>query len=294
MSWLLLDAGNTALKWALVPAAAASWPAGGNASRGEDPVASPVQGTLAIDTPALQAALCAELGRALGPSAGRRPGVGAPTAAFGCTVAATDKVQATDAAIRAAGLPAIQWLGAAAVFDHEGIVLRNGYRNPAQLGPDRWHALIGARARYLHGTLAVINAGTATTIDGLGEDGRFLGGVIVPGIELMRASLAQRTARLPLAAGAYVAHPANTDDAIRTGILDAQLGAIERRVQRIGEHAGAAVQVVLSGGNGATLFALLREQAGFGAMALEPDLVLLGLWHRARAQGPGATASRTP
>jgi len=288
MSWLLLDIGNTALKWALVPAAAASWPSGS-----QDPSGAHLRGALAIDTPGLQAQLAAQLGRALAPAAGR-PGMPMPTASWGCTVAAPDTVDAIDAALRAAAMPAAVWLAAAEHFNHDGIVLRNGYRDPLQLGPDRWHALIGARARVARGTLAVINAGTATTIDGLAEDGRFFGGVIVPGLELMRASLAQGTARLPLARGDYVAHPIDTDDAIRTGILDAQLGLIDRRVQRIRAHAGAPVQLVLSGGNGAWLLALLQAQAGFGTMALEPDLVLLGLWHRARARAADAIANRTP
>ncbi|SPE25660.1 hypothetical protein SBBP1_310021 [Burkholderiales bacterium] len=69
---------------------------------------------------------------------------------------------------------------------------------------------------------------------------------------------------------------------------------IERRARRIGEHAGGTVQLVLSGGNGARLLALLQAQPGLGTMALEPDLVLLGLWHRARARAADAIANRTP
>ncbi|SPE25658.1 exported hypothetical protein [Burkholderiales bacterium] len=190
MSWLLLDVGNTALKWALVPAAAASSLSPGSGARDQLAAGQQLQGTLAIDTPGLQARVAAALGHALSLAAGP-PGGRVPEASWGCAVAAADKVGAIEEAIHAAGLPAVEWLGAAAGFDHDRIVLRNCYRDPLQLGPDRWHALIGARARFAHGTLAVINAGTATTIDGLGEDGAFFGGVIVPGLELMRASLAR-------------------------------------------------------------------------------------------------------
>lgn len=282
MSWLLLDAGNTALKWELTCPAAARW------READTPEAATAhanrRGSIAMDDPQLAAKLLAELERA-----------GTPTSIVGCAVTSEERVDAIDAAMRAAGLQKVQWLGAAAQFDHDGIRLRNSYRNPLQLGPDRWHALIGARARFPQGVLAVINAGTATTVDGLNEDGRFVGGIIAPGIDLMRTSLAQGTARLPLAAGEYVAHPDNSDDAICTGILDAQIGLIERRVRRIRERAGALVQVVLSGGRGPDLFALLRVQAGFGTMiAHEPDLVLRGLWHRARALASEAATNRVP
>ena len=282
MSWLLLDAGNTALKWELSCPAAAQW------READIPEAATAhanrRGSIAMDDPQLAAKLLAELKRA-----------DTPTAIVGCAVASEERVNAIDAAFRAASSQKVQWLGAAAQFDHDGITLRNSYRNPLQLGPDRWHALIGARARFPQGVLAVINAGTATTVDGLNEDGRFVGGVIAPGIDLMRTSLAQGTARLPLAAGEYVAHPDNSDDAICTGILDAQIGLIERRVRRIREQAGALVHVVLSGGRGPDLFALLRAQAGFGTMiAHEPDLVLRGLWHRARALASDAVTNRVP
>jgi type III pantothenate kinase len=154
--------------------------------------------------------------------------------------------------------------------------------------------MIGARARFASVPLLVINAGTATTVDAVDGDGRFLGGVIAPGVEMMRAALARGTARLPLAAGDYVELPDNTDDAIRTGILDAQIGLIVQRMQRLRQQAGSAVQTVVSGGNGPTLHALLRAQGGLGTMALEPDLVLLGLWYRARAQSDPAPTSRNP
>jgi len=285
VSWLLLDAGNTALKWELTCPAGAQWretdtpeAAAAHANR---------RGSIAMDDPQLAAKLLAELERA------GTPTDAATTAIVGCAVASEERVDTIDAAIRAASSQKVQWLGAAAQFDHDGITLRNSYRNPLQLGPDRWHALIGARARFPQGVLAVINAGTATTVDGLNEDGHFVGGVIAPGIDLMRTSLAQGTARLPLAAGEYVAHPDNSDDAICTGILDAQIGLIERRVRRIREQAGGLVHVVLSGGRGPDLFALLRAQAGFGTMiAHEPDLVLRGLWHRARALASDAVTNR--
>src|SRR5690606_9413761 len=94
--------------------------------------------------------------------------------------------------------------------------VENGYDDPAQLGPDRWAALIGARTLH-SGPCIVVSAGTATTIDHLDGNGRFCGGLILPGEHLMRQALARDTARLPLAAGLPVDLPRDTDAAIVTG-----------------------------------------------------------------------------
>lgn len=132
--------------------------------------------------------------------------------------------------------------------------VRNGYQNPAQLGVDRWCALLGARGITLKPCLVVM-AGTATTIDTLDANGQFLGGLILPGLDLMRRSLARDTAALPLASGQHAAYPCNTDDAIISGCLEAQLGAIERAFARIADEAGALC--LLSGGSAELLAPLL-------------------------------------
>jgi len=103
----------------------------------------------------------------------------------------------------------------------------NGYGKPAQLGADRWAALIGAWS-ILHGPCLVVAAGTATTADVLKGDGTFTGGAIFPGLELMKRSLARNTAELPFAKGRFSDEPRSTADAIETGCLLAQAGAIER------------------------------------------------------------------
>ncbi len=97
----------------------------------------------------------------------------------------------------------------------------NLYENPVRLGVDRWCALIGARA-ITTAPCVVVMAGTATTVDTLDGDGRFLGGLILPGLELMRRSLARDTAALPLAAGKY-----------------SVLSALHRRRHHLGLHRGA-------------------------------------------------------
>jgi len=113
----------------------------------------------------------------------------------------------------------------------------NEYEHPEKLGVDRWCALIGAR-HLQPGACLVVGAGTATTVDMLSADGHFLGGVILPGFELMKRSLAENTAALPFAEGTYVNRPRNTADAIETGVLHAQAGAIERMAVQLQKLAG--------------------------------------------------------
>ena len=131
--------------------------------------------------------------------------------------------------------------------------VENGYREPATLGADRWAALIGARALH-RGASVVVMAGTATTVDRLDSDGRFRGGLILPGAVLMKNALASNTADLPLASGRWSAAPEATDDAIETGCLEAQAGAIERMHARIGGEA----LCLLSGGAAALIAPLLN------------------------------------
>lgn len=131
----------------------------------------------------------------------------------------------------------------------------NGYRDPAQLGVDRWAALIGARG-LVGGACVVVMAGTATTVDVLDAAGRFRGGLIVPGLALMRESLARNTAGLGHPEGRFAALPACTADAIVSGCLNAQLGAIERMHRQL--PAAPAAPVVLGGGAAGPIAEQLR------------------------------------
>lgn len=128
----------------------------------------------------------------------------------------------------------------------------NGYRFPEKLGVDRWCALIGSRSLTQSPTLVVM-AGTATTIDTLAADGCFLGGLILPGVELMRESLGKGTAGLLVAAGEYHAYPQCTGDAIHSGVLEAQAGAIERAWGRLSGDKCC----LLAGGNAGLLAPVL-------------------------------------
>jgi type III pantothenate kinase len=146
------------------------------------------------------------------------------------------------------------------IFDAEPLWLRaekercgvvNGYDKPEALGPDRWAALIAARGLH-NGPCLVVNAGTATTVDMLDADGRFRGGAILPGVELMRFVLHEHTGRLPMEEGIYSEAPRNTLDAIETGCRHAQAGAIERMYRSFRELDGAPL-CILAGGAGRPL-----------------------------------------
>jgi len=174
--------------------------------------------------------------------------------------------------------------------------LLNGYLEPAQLGADRWIGAIGARALFPGRLLVIATLGTATTIDVIvplasslapspasppdaAPQARFHGGVILPGIELMRRALRQGTARLPLASGLFKSLADNTDDAIVSGILHAQAGAIERVCRAAGTETGFPGEpLCLLGGGAAAEVAPLLSAPGFpAALRVEHDLVLRGL-----------------
>ncbi len=153
--------------------------------------------------------------------------------------------------------------------------ITNFYQQPERLGIDRWCALVGARSLTSE-AVVVVMAGTATTIDTLDGEGRFLGGLIMPGIDAMRRALAHGTASLPLARGERVDYPCCTDDAIMSGIIEAHLGAIERAYGRL---ACAAKACLISGGNAN----VLAKHLVIPAVVVE-NLPIEGLKEMARQQ----------
>lgn len=219
-SLLLIDIGNTFLKWGLVPAGA--------------------QGPLRDNRIASGHALLAEI-PALRAKLAKLP---TPGSIVISNVAGT---RARAAAIRLLEVwptvPAPYWL----VPQEAQCGLVNRYRNPAQLGSDRWAALIGARRLLGPRPAMVVVCGTATTIDFLSAEGVFKGGVILPGVGLMLRSLNRGTAALPDQDGDFVDYPTQTIDAIASGCQHAQAGAIERLFASE-RRAAPDVTCLLSGG----------------------------------------------
>jgi type III pantothenate kinase len=232
---LLVDAGNTRVKWALAECAAAPgvWAAHGAVTH-------------------------AELDRL-------------PAAWLGHGVTSATVSNVGGAALReslATLLPAVpvEWFISSAA--RAG--LRNAYRNPAQLGSDRFAAAIGARLLAPGKALVVATCGTATTIDAVSAEGVFIGGMIVPGLALMAHSLARGTAQLPTVAPGAASPPVfadNTSDAIISGCVSAQAGAIEHAVA-----AHRAESCIVSGGAALYVAPALKI-----AHRVADNIVLVGL-----------------
>jgi len=157
--------------------------------------------------------------------------------------------------------------------ERERCGVKSLYDRPEQLGPDRWAALIAARARQPRRACLVVNAGTATTVDALSAAGDFLGGLILPGVDLMRFVLHEHTGRLPLQQGSFVRTPQNTLDAIETGCRHAQAGAVERMHRSIGGDCACLV----SGGGGRALIERLELPCEFAENLVLEGLARIGL-----------------
>jgi len=198
-----------------------------------------------------------------------------PVAAIGTNVAGGQLAARVRDAL---GLP-VHWM-------HSSVCaagVRNGYTTPGQLGADRWLALIGLAARAAHdpdAPLMLANYGTATTIDLLAPqspDGTrlFIGGLILPGVGLMRSALARHTAQLPLAQGLATAFPADTDAAIVSGVCAAQAGALVRQWRQTLARFGRAPTVYVSGGDWHLVARVVQDAIGQTQtdLALPPEPV---------------------
>lgn len=157
--------------------------------------------------------------------------------------------------------------------------VRNTYAVPEQLGCDRFATMIAAHALFPQHPLIIATCGTATTIDALTAQGEFVGGMILPGLGVMAASLAHNTAQLPNVADLsnLVLPPShtfadNTKAAIQSGCLAAQAGAIERAVTQHVMAMQAPVLCILSGGAASYIAPYLSVQH-----QIAENLVLIGL-----------------
>jgi len=184
----------------------------------------------------------------------------------------TVKAQLSD--ILARIFPALQpyWLASQAQLAG----LKNQYRQPQRLGCDRFASAIAAHYLYPQQNLIVATCGTATTVDAVSADGVFTGGMILPGLKLMAESLARNTAQLPQVAesiGVNQLFADNTDQAIVSGCIHAQTGAITLAYQAFAKEKKAAVRCLISGGAAPYLLPHL----GFDCEHIA-NLVLTGLY----------------
>jgi len=204
-------------------------------------------------------------------------------AIFGVSVVDVLRRQQIEAALLAgSSLSAVYWLDSQA----QAGGVRNGYAIPQQLGADRWVALLGVAAheRQRLGEkprvpVLLASFGTATTLDALlpfsdpagchdCADYAFPGGLILPGVDLMAQALAQGTAHLPQVTGRLQTFPTSTENAIMSGIVAAQVGALWWQWQQLC-RLGSQPRLYVTGG------AWDSVQAGVGTLLADVDPVWL-------------------
>jgi type III pantothenate kinase len=224
MSFLAVDIGNTRLKWALYP----------QAVPGAQPVAAGAEFLENIDKLA----------------DGEWAALDAPARMLGCCVAADAVKRRVEEQMEELWTVPAHWVVASAA--EAGMT--NGYDHPTRLGADRWVAMIGARHRMLAAgparPMVVVMVGTAVTVEAVDAQGRFLGGLILPGHGIMLRALESGTAGLHVPTGDVREFPTNTSDALTSGGTFAIAGAIERMVQHVRQHCAAEPMCCMTGGAG--------------------------------------------
>ncbi|MDD3020114.1 MAG: type III pantothenate kinase [Alphaproteobacteria bacterium] len=144
---------------------------------------------------------------------------------------------------------------------------------PQELGADRIVNAVAIRDYYRHDAI-VVDFGTATTIDVIGGDGAFRGGIIAPGVNLSMAALHAAAAKLPKI---NVARPpkvigTNTVEAMQSGVFYGYAGLVEGLITRICEEYGSSPKVIATGG----LAPLFREILPV-ISTIDEELTLKGL-----------------
>ncbi len=154
----------------------------------------------------------------------------------------------------------------------------NGYRDPEQLGADRWIAMLAAWERCGE-AVAVVDVGTAMTIDLIDDQGLHLGGFILPGPDLIQSSLTQRTSDIGSRAsddgGAPVpkCEPGKTTSAaVANGEAIACAGALDRAVGLLRDSARSEPRVLITGGAAQRI-----TRSWAGEHEYVPGLVIEGL-----------------
>ncbi|QWF69642.1 type III pantothenate kinase [Methylomonas paludis] len=144
----------------------------------------------------------------------------------------------------------------------------NAYQNPEKLGIDRWLALLAAH-HYYPGSCCIVDCGTALTIDLINADGLHLGGLICPGLMVMKKALLANTAALEFERVAPQLMLADTTAAaIDNGVLAAGAGCIEAIVSRL----EPTDHILLCGGDASLLAGQLNLN-----VQIDADLVFKGL-----------------
>ena len=174
----------------------------------------------------------------------------------------------------------------------------NRYTEPSALGSDRWCGMIGAHAAYPGENLLIATIGTATTLEALLAEGTFTGGLIAPGWLLMMQSLGTHTAQLPTLlpdtarraiSSSNSIFATDTRSALSSGCLLAQAGLIERAWHDLRAQWNNDVRLILSGGGASEVAGALKVPH-----TRHDSLVLAGLALIAHEAAREAAVSRSP
>lgn len=170
----------------------------------------------------------------------------------------------------------IQWLGSMS----QALGVRNHYWNVAEHGADRWFNVLGSR-RFTQNAAVVVSCGTAVTVDALTADNHYLGGTIMPGFHLMKEAMASKTAHLNRPIGKVYPFPTTTSNALASGMMDAVCGSIMLMHSRLqAKNSGQPVDVVITGGGAAKVAQAMPEIfAQTNQIRVVDNLVLYGLLH---------------
>ena len=144
---------------------------------------------------------------------------------------------------------------------------------PEKTGVDR---ILNIAAAYeqMGKACAVVDAGTAVTIDCCNDNGDFLGGAIAPGMKMWLDALHERTAKLPAVVGKAPAGPfgKSTEQGMLQGVFHGIRGMVKELAENYATELGNWPEIIATGGDAKTLF------EGWELIhAIAPDLVLYGV-----------------
>ncbi len=148
----------------------------------------------------------------------------------------------------------------------------NSYVKPSELGVDRWLALLAVHSRFST-PVCIVDCGTAITIDLVAADGTHIGGMILPGFGMMRDALFEQTAIAPIDAVELPDWLANdTAGAVAIGGVSAVAALVDRILEQSQQRLRVLPELVLTGGDAGHIQGYLQHPG-----KLEPDLVIQGL-----------------
>lgn len=171
----------------------------------------------------------------------------------------------------------VEWLSSMP----QALGIRNHYRRPEEHGSDRWFNALGSR-RFTQNACVVVSCGTAVTTDALTEDNHYLGGTIMPGFHLMKEAMALKTANLNRPIGKVYPFPTTTPNAIASGMMDAVCGALMMMHGRLKDKTGEGkpVDIIITGGGAARVVQALPESFVHDSQVkIVDNLVIYGLLH---------------